>query len=419
MELFFSVHSMQRLILVLFGSVLHVSVYLLFLPSSVIFSSSLFAASITADAPSVAAKAAVPQLHFQSAQQCAECHREIYREWQLSWMARAFTNPVFQQDYLQWQQYARQQGDDPVSCLRCHAPVATLSSDIELKNEVSREGVTCTVCHKVALVREREGRHYLVMDPRQILYGASGKSQSKESKAAHEIRNSAALSDSTLCAGCHLDLQADGTPLEYTYHEWKNSAFAKAGTQCMDCHMPVTQPSIMGKTRKPYRSHRFEGGHSESALLTGAAGIELDSIDTSGRLQMTVSNLRAGHNFPTGGAHPSRLILNVELTSAKGEVLFQETRNYEFTYLNKDGNPVTARDAVTGWQDTGLKPNETRTEVFSLPPLLKEGSLSASLRYELIPPAMADKLPQEEQKHYRPVLIAEVKKSLAELLNQQ
>ena len=366
-----------------------------------------------------------PQLHFQSAKQCQQCHQEIYSEWSQSWMAKAYTNPVFQQDFSRWQKYALAQGKDPLSCLRCHAPAATLTGDVQLTKEVSREGVTCTVCHKVALVRERNSQHYLVMDPRpNSLYGASSASSKNnqplaEKIGAHTIRRSDALADSSLCAGCHLDVLADGTPLEHTYHEWKNSVFAKNGTQCMDCHMPVV---IDANVKKSHRSHRFPGGHAPSELLNGVASIELlprmkkhsEAESAPGarrRLQVKVSNLRTGHNFPTGGAHPSKLVLEMKILSAKGEILFHADKTYEFIFNNQQGSEVNGRQRVASWSDKTLKPLETRIESFDVPMLPDNSNIKLSLVYELIPVSMAKDLPQDfYEKHYQPITIDKVER---------
>lgn len=327
-------------------------------------------------------------------------------------MSKAYSNPVFQQDLLRWQKYATQQAQDASSCLRCHAPVALLTGDTELKNPVSREGVTCTVCHKVAQVRERDGQHFLVMDPRQIMYGAG----ENKITAGHEIRHSEALTNSSLCAGCHHDVLQNGMPLENTYHEWRSSAFAEH-TQCTDCHMPVVADAEAGTAKTTHRSHRFPGGHASSELLTGAAKIQLMPVQDKTRLVVKVSNVKTGHNFPTGGAHPARLVLTVRLTTDKGEVVTTDTRQYEFTYLNKAGLQVNGREAVASWLDTALKPLETRTEQFELPPRSDALQLNVSLVYELIPASMAAQLPADMvQQHYRPVVIDEINLPLSSLL---
>lgn len=327
-------------------------------------------------------------------------------------MSKAYSNLVFQQDLSRWQNYATQQGQDASSCLRCHAPVALLSGDTRLENPVSREGVTCTVCHKVAQVRERSGQHFLVMDPRNIVYGAGENKMTH----GHETRHSEALTNSTLCAGCHLDILPDGTPLENTYHEWNTSVFAE-NTQCADCHMPVVVDAEAGTAKLTHRSHRFPGGHASSELLAGAAKIQVIPAQRKGQLLVKVSNIKTGHNFPTGGAHPARLVLTVKLMADNGEVIHTDVRHYEFVYLNKDGQQVNGREVAVSWRDTTLKPLESRTELFELPPVSAEVNIVASLVYELIPLSMAKLLPQElVQQHYRPVVIDEVKMPASSLL---
>ena len=384
----------------------------------------LIAVSTSPNAATISSTNAVrkaPQLRFQSAQQCKQCHQQIFAEWSQSWMARASVNPVFQQDYSRWQTFARKHGDDASSCLRCHAPAAVLTAD-SAAEAVAEEGVTCTVCHKVALVRQREGRHYLVMDPRQnILYAANTSKSASSSlkhkilsdKMPHLIRTSQALADSSLCAGCHLDVLADGTPLEHTWHEWKNSVYAENGMQCMDCHMPEVKDE---QGQKTHRSHRFAGGHTSSDLLKAVAVIELLPASSATELKVKVLNQRAGHNFPTGGAHPARLILNMRIVSADKSLLHSDKRVYAFIFEDEQGDPVTGRQQVVSWQDNTLKPLQPQLETFSLPELPKNAIIHLTLVYQLIPDEMAEQLPEAYFKqHYQPVIIDDLKLKVADL----
>lgn len=350
-------------------------------------------------------QASTYSLQFASAETCRTCHAEIYAEWKQSWMSRAYTNPLFQNDFARWKKMSSSSGQSGDSCLRCHAPVAVLTGDTGLQNSTSREGVSCTVCHKVALTREQEDQYFLVMDPRPVLYGASG----DKSFAAHEIRHGQALTDSTLCAGCHHDV-SDGLPLERTFQEWHGSAYADSGTHCADCHMPPVTLRRNGKTTT-HRSHRFPGGHSSSPLLESAARIEVtDAGQTQARV--TVTNATVGHHFPTGGAHPARLVLTVEFVSSSARVLHTEERTYALVFLNAKGQPTSGRDAVESLRDTTLRPQESRIETFELPSTITgDYTLRAKLVYSLIPPGMEKEIPGKIfTVHYRPVVIATTSK---------
>src|SRR5687768_6019688 len=102
--------------------------------------------------------------HPDSAQasNCANCHAEIYREWQASAHARSASNAKFLQLFAgtdgktaisrTWNART-EHPDGSAVCATCHAPTLTsptLEYDVREAKGVARSGIHCDYCHKVA-----------------------------------------------------------------------------------------------------------------------------------------------------------------------------------------------------------------------------------------------------------------------------
>lgn len=319
---------------------------------------------------------------------CGSCHRRVYDEWIESWMARAFSNATFQAEYARERAFESQSSTTTARfCLRCHAPLGFLYEDVAGERTETSEGVSCDFCHRVAQIRERIADvHVPVLDLSGTIYGPSGGIDSP----AHPTRLGTAFADSRLCAICHLDIDAGGIPLERTYQEWKRSDFAKRGVHCADCHMPQREgpatdvPGLVPR-RSTHASHRFHGGHARSPLLQSAARVEVVSADASRGLEIRVRNSTVGHNFPTAGAHPNELSLEIEIIGSDGDVLRREVRVYRFSSLNAGGHETTSGKPVISILDTTLGPLEVRIENF--PAALLRGGVRGTVQlvYRLIP----------------------------------
>lgn len=339
-----------------------------------------------------------------SADDCQPCHAQIYQEWQQSWMARAYVNDNFQRSFQRWQQLIEQNPAavqanpmaDPRRCLDCHAPLRRDDSEPD-----NPDGVTCQVCHTVRSARPSRSGHTLIFDGRGVIYSAN---PSPNRDAPHRLKYGSDLENSRLCAGCHQDRLPTGLYLERTYDEWLQSPYARQGIDCSDCHMPQTAgPATAGTDTKPtHASHRFAGGHSDSPLLARAATVRLQRNPDPRHITVSVTNASVGHNFPTGGAHPNKLILFFTLQNADGETVYEDSRIYQYRYLDANGRTVSPQQL----QDSTLQPLETRREQFAIPESLDATKATARLEYHLIPDSLGRSLdPEIYETSYAPVTI--------------
>jgi cytochrome c551/c552 len=210
-------------------------------------------------------KAAMAQ-NFTTSKDCRACHSEIYDEWQDSHHSMSWTNPAVR---LLSNDFANE------DCIDCHAPkpifVTGIGERVLPRATRRKEGVDCIACHQLA--------------PRAdgTPGGMAGSVANKS--AACQPQEERALAKPDFCSACHNQHK--------TVDQWRASAFADGmgKKDCLDCHMPYVETG-----GKNHRTHRFPGGDvldmvKEAVTLEGAA--------KDGSWSLTLTNVGAGHTFPT------------------------------------------------------------------------------------------------------------------------
>lgn len=196
---------------------------------------------------------------FPSANTCASCHPDHYREWSVSPHSYAQMSPVF--NAMHGSVVKLTNGTNGDFCIRCHTPVGmNLGEPVFLSNmdrhPTSREGVTCIVCHRVNKAYGKlSGRLAIVEgDLFEPVYGPKGNEEVKRviesgeygvnatrGRAGLTIHTEAQkffqLDTSGLCGTCHDVNLVNGFRLEEAFSEFKHSPAAKEGISCQDCHM--------------------------------------------------------------------------------------------------------------------------------------------------------------------------------------
>jgi nitrate/TMAO reductase-like tetraheme cytochrome c subunit len=300
---------------------------------------------------------------------CGSCHVEIYTMWRRSMHSLAVSDPIFEASFMR--AYWETAGEAAPFCLRCHAPAAILSGDLELREAVSREGVTCDFCHSIdAVDLERKDRPFQV-----VLDGAKRGPLADAESPVHGVVQSKLHESAELCAGCHEYTNEAGVPILSTYTEWKASPQAAEGKSCQHCHMPLepgetVRPSVRQTERGMINLHNISGMHS-SEQVRRAATAKLLSItrDNWNRavVRVEVANVGSGHSIPTG--LPTRK-LRLEVVVFAGERAVKRfERVYQKTLVDEHGNEITEDhramlDARNLRQDSRLAAGERRVEEF-------------------------------------------------------
>ena len=196
---------------------------------------------------------------FPSATTCKTCHEDHYREWSVSPHAYAQLSPVF--NAMQGTILKRTNGTNGDFCIRCHTQVGmNLGEALFMSNSdrhpVSREGITCIVCHRVNQAYGKEsGRVKIVEgDLFEPVYGPTGNKElrrvidsdeyqvnterGKPGRAIHaDAKKFFTLVTPGFCGTCHDVNLLNGFRLEETFSEYKTAPAARQGITCQDCHM--------------------------------------------------------------------------------------------------------------------------------------------------------------------------------------
>jgi len=271
---------------------------------------------------------------------CSNCHayyaeglgepkdNEPFSMWSASMMGQSGRDPIFWAALHIANADAAHAGE---YCMRCHVPqgwLAGRSSDPTGASltDVDREGVACSVCHRLVNPEYQAGQSPAADVPILAALQAAGRMPVNPHTAqyiidpnglrrgpyeltaqhAHTAVQSPFHRKSELCATCHdisnplFAKQPDGTyamtplneeapshdkhdqfPVERTYSEWLNSSFAQGPidmggrfggnnplvSSCQDCHMPSTQghgcdPSFGALERSDLPRHYFAGANT-------------------------------------------------------------------------------------------------------------------------------------------------------------
>jgi hypothetical protein len=311
---------------------------------------------------------------YTSSTICSYCHADIYKGWEKSAHARAYSDRTFQESSRQAYMVSKVLAKN--FCVKCHAPTAVYgpSLDLDANLPVTREGVGCDFCHTIekvdladlhtpykADVGGQKNASMRLLGPKPNPSGYN--------PAAHQAAYAAWFNKSELCAGCHEMANANGLKVGETYTEWKTSKYAAEGVQCQGCHMHQMagtpyESSVKKAAKTTIPDHSLS---PEAANLQGAVDLKLISAAPlekgAYQVDLAMTNVKAGHNIPTGS--PVRtLALEVTLQGDGMERVVQ-VKTFGKRIIDKNGNwLVNDTDAqMNGTKlkfNTSLRPMERR-----------------------------------------------------------
>lgn len=269
-----------------------------------------------------------------SADNCGSCHESVFPQWQGSnhagtarneWVMDLYSGdgtPGGGAGYVFRDTHA---AGETGFCSACHAPMAeVLAPGTTYLDEVTEqgalEGVNCVTCHQMDSVNEANlnALHLLgkatyrfpagKFSPDSYVWGPLNDVTFDGMRPSHSTLHKSSL----LCASCHQYNRPDnGVAGQHTYTEWLASSFAVPGPgyrTCQDCHMPPsTAPGALcvfvpeDRPGEQRRRHIFIG--STPDMLQDNLALTASAVEIApGRIRVdaSVNNFGAGHNFPTG-----------------------------------------------------------------------------------------------------------------------
>ncbi len=211
---------------------------------------------------------------------CAECHEEIYQEWQQSWHAKAVNSSLKgMRNFIavglakEWQKPLTK--TEILKCLDCHAPVVNFASEkltreigalivtaFEEKgnaqgkaasDQLAQLNVGCYSCHNIKASGVAPG---LRGEPHpDVIYGPHG----EDGDDFHTTIQSVDLSTSAFCMQCHgVYHAADGETIQCNTlsGSYRHGYLAAGGSKtCQQCHLN--------------KGHIFPGGHDLETVQEG------------------------------------------------------------------------------------------------------------------------------------------------------
>ncbi len=218
--------------------------------------------------------------------QCAECHGEIYSQWQGSWHAKAVNSSLKgMRNFIavglakEWQTPLTKA--QLLKCLDCHAPAVNFASE-ELAVEIgelivtafeekgSAQGVRaaetlaklnvgCYSCHNIKANGVAPGLRGAPAE--KVIYGPNG----DDGDDFHQSVASSDLQTSAFCMQCHGVYHApDGETIQCNTlsGSYRHGYLAAGGSKsCQDCHLN--------------KGHLFPGGHDLETVKEGL-GLRLE-----------------------------------------------------------------------------------------------------------------------------------------------
>ncbi len=195
---------------------------------------------------------------YPSAATCRECHPVHYEQWSVSQHGYAQISPVF--NAMNARILELTNGTTGDFCLRCHTPVGMALGEPLLvsnanRHPISREGVTCIVCHRVNKAYGKVNARFAIAagpitEPvkgptgdnaeleRFLRAGAATDDPRQPGRRIHgRIGKFFELTTAASCGMCHDVTLANGLREIEAFSEYKSSPAARRGVTCQDCHM--------------------------------------------------------------------------------------------------------------------------------------------------------------------------------------
>lgn len=376
---------------------------------------------------------------FDYESKCRQCHAIIYADWEGTMHFNAYLDPF----YLEEVKIASDDTDGALDefCSRCHTPIGVVSGEIppidgSEMSDISKLGVQCDFCHVVS-GSNGTGNAPFTVTPGETKWGPFNDSRD----AYHKSEYLELYTQSEYCGMCHQVINpVNGLVIDDTYSTWKESQYAEEDVVCQDCHMTegITEfkanpgrASSSAPKREHISSHDIVGANTLIPPMFGADNVaemaverlqkaatmevsapEVASAGDEVLIDVSITNTGAGHNIPTGVSEIREMWLEVTVTDANGNSI------YNAGNVDIDGNIVDAKQIYNNilgdsdgketksfWlaesilEDNRIGPKETVTEQHSF--VLPENAVypvtvETALKYRSAPQELIDKLLGEE-----------------------
>lgn len=384
------------------------------------------------------------------------CHTEIYRQWQPSAHRYSALDPFFE---TVKRNYIADRGPlAPRYCAGCHEPVALLAgaSFHPHVEDAGAEGSSCAFCHSLRDTGTQGNANYIVHPPDPYLFESSPRPalrrvagllirlHPQQHDRDYDLKSS---ETAEFCGSCHkqfINREENGwgfVQLQNQYDGWKNGPWhtdPSKNLECQDCHMREIAAHDPGRNvRGLIHDHRIlaannyvpgildlPGAVEQTRLvdswLAGETVVpEIQKVWPGGsilplhlaaqgsyragqqaELTVLVTNLKVGHEFPTGPLDVMQAWLEIQVVDARGDSIYSvgtldadgdivgDTVQYRSHLMDKDAHPIFTHAL---WNAVATQGKRV---------ILPGGSDTAAFRFK-IPPGTAGPLHCQARLMYR------------------
>jgi hypothetical protein len=363
------------------------------------------------------------------------CHTEIYRQWQPSAHRYSALDPFFETVKAN---YITDRGPlAPRYCAGCHEPVALLAgaSFHPHVEDAGIEGSSCAFCHSLRDTETHGNANYVVHPPDPYLFESSPRPvlrrvagllirlHPEQHDRDYDVK---ASETAEFCGSCHkqfINREENGwgfVQLQNQYDGWKNGPWhtdSSKNLECQDCHMHEIAADDPGRNAHGFiHDHRIlaannyvpnilslPGAAEQTRLvdnwLAGETVIpEIQKVWPGGpilplhlfaqnsyrpgqqaELRVLVTNLKVGHEFPTGPLDVMQAWLELQVADARGNSIYSagmlnahgeivgDTVQYRSHLMDKDAHPIFTHalwNAVATQRKRVILPGGSDTAVF-------------------------------------------------------
>ena len=219
----------------------------------------------------------------------ADCHEQIYAEWEPSAHRFSAANPSFQA--IQRNFAADRSPAETRYCAGCHDPISLFAGAKDIHTQSlsapgMQEGCSCVVCHSITQVDVRGNADYVLAPPHPYLWEAGQGWRKTVGDFLIRAYPNQHLADyhrgmmrsPEYCGACHKQFIPEAlnrfgvAPAQNQYDEWRMSHWhvdnPDSNLACVDCHMRLERRSTdpgrgeTGAVRRAaddgaHRNHRF------------------------------------------------------------------------------------------------------------------------------------------------------------------
>ncbi|MBI3698295.1 MAG: hypothetical protein HY238_26095, partial [Acidobacteria bacterium] len=237
----------------------------------------------------------IPSDFFMDSKACAECHKDIYDQWNSSMHHFASFNNQFYRKSIEYMQDVV--GTRPSKwCAGCHDHAVFFNGrfDRPIQEQIdtpqARAGLGCMSCHSITRVRDTTGNNTFTMEYPPLHELTTSKNPlvrglhnylintAPEPHRRAFLKPFMRLDASEFCASCH-KVHLDVPVNQYRwvrgfneYDNWQASGVSGQGARsfyypekssnCVDCHMPLVRSQDAGPHAGVVHSHRFPAANT-------------------------------------------------------------------------------------------------------------------------------------------------------------